>query len=121
MRKFKTKWFAKWAKKSKIEDIALNSAISDHFDGKSTNSLGGGLHKVRVARDGQGKSGGYRTLLAYENEGHLFFIYAFAKNEKDNISKLELETYKRIGQALLSLDEKQLNTAIKESIIFEFE
>ncbi len=53
-------------------------------------SLGGGLRKVRVARRGGGKSGGYRVLHFYRApDMPLFLLTVFAKNEKANISRSE--------------------------------
>ena len=47
--------------------------------------LGGGIIKQRVARQGQGRSGGYRTLIAYRFGDFAVFLFGFAKNELDNI------------------------------------
>ena len=53
-------------------------------------SLGGGLCKVRIAREGGGKSGGYRTIYVFGGlEMPIFLLTVFAKNEKDNLSKSE--------------------------------
>jgi len=53
-------------------------------------SLGGGLRKVRWARQGGGKSGGYRVLHFYRApDMPLFLLTLFAKNEKANISSRE--------------------------------
>lgn len=53
-------------------------------------SLGGGLRKVRVARHGGGKSGGYRVLYFYRPPDiPLFLLTVFAKNEMANISRSE--------------------------------
>lgn len=53
-------------------------------------SLGGGLRKLRVARKGGGKSGGYRVLHFYRtDEMPLFLLTVFAKNEQANISVME--------------------------------
>lgn len=53
-------------------------------------SLGGGLRKLRVARKGSGKSGGYRVLHFYRaDDMPLFLLSAFAKNEQANISAVE--------------------------------
>ena len=53
-------------------------------------ALGGGLRKVRVARPGGGKSGGYRVLHFYrQDEIPIFLLTVFAKNERANISKAE--------------------------------
>ncbi len=53
-------------------------------------SLGGGLWKLRVAREGAEKSGGFRTLHFYRRDDMpLFLLTVFAKNEKANISASE--------------------------------
>lgn len=53
-------------------------------------SLGGGLRKVRIPREGSGKSGGFRTIYVFGG-AHMpiFLITVFAKNEKANLSKTE--------------------------------
>jgi hypothetical protein len=47
--------------------------------------LGGGLIKQRIARAGKGRSGGYRTIIAYRRAGRAVFLLGFAKSERDNI------------------------------------
>ncbi|MDZ4759806.1 MAG: type II toxin-antitoxin system RelE/ParE family toxin, partial [Alphaproteobacteria bacterium] len=37
--------------------------------------LGGGLLKKRIARPGQGKSGGFRTLVATNKGSKWFFVF----------------------------------------------
>lgn len=64
-------------------------------------SLGGGLRKVRIPRDGAGKSGGFRTFYVFGGRHMpIFLVTVFAKNEKDNLSKAEqaaaVELSKRI-------------------------
>jgi hypothetical protein len=53
-------------------------------------ALGGGLYKMRLARPGGGKSGGWRVLHFFRNEGMpVFLLSVFGKNEKANISAAE--------------------------------
>lgn len=54
-------------------------------------SLGGGLRKVRFAREGGGKSGGFRSVHYYQAERDLpvFLMTVFAKNDKANLTKTE--------------------------------
>lgn len=53
-------------------------------------SLGGGLRKVRIPREGGGKSGGYRTIYVFGGTHMpIFLVTVFAKNEKDNLTKAE--------------------------------
>jgi len=52
--------------------------------------LGGGLRKVRIARRGGGKSGGFRVLHFYREEGlPVFLLTVFAKNERANVTAKE--------------------------------
>ena len=48
--------------------------------GRVDADLGGNLIKQRVARQGQGKSGGYRVLIAYRTEAFSVLITAYVKN-----------------------------------------
>jgi hypothetical protein len=53
-------------------------------------SLGGGLRKLRFARSGGGKSGGYRVIHFYQRRDMpLFLLTVFGKNEQANISAAE--------------------------------
>ncbi len=50
----------------------------------------GGARKVRFARKGQGKSGGYRTVHYYGGEDVPVFLLALIdKGERDNLTKAE--------------------------------
>jgi hypothetical protein len=50
----------------------------------------GGFRKVRVARSGMGKRGGARVVYILRNENFpIFLIAAYAKNEKENLTKQE--------------------------------
>ena len=81
--------------------------------------LGGGIIKQRVARTGQGRSGGYRILIAYRFGKRAVFLYGFAKSERDNIEADDLETLKEIGAAWLEAKKERLEYVIKEGILKE--
>jgi hypothetical protein len=63
--------------------------------------LGGGIIKQRVARPGQGRSRGYRTLLAYRAGDLAVFLYGFAKSDRENIEDDELQALRDIAAAWL--------------------
>lgn len=53
-------------------------------------SLGGGIRKMRVARQGRGKSGGARVVFLFAGENlPVFLLTVFAKNEKADLSPRE--------------------------------
>ena len=73
--------------------------------------LGGGLLKKRIARPGQGKSGGYRTLVATNKRGRWFFVFGFPKDVRSNIDEDEEEALKKLASHLLLLPPPALITA----------
>jgi hypothetical protein len=114
LRVFKTKDFARFARKEKIEDAALCEAIARADRGLIDAALGGDLIKQRVPRKGQGRSGGFRTLLAYRHEHRAVFLHGFPKNALDNLDDDELEGLKQAAAAFIKLDEKTVAKALKD-------
>lgn len=80
---------------------------------------GGHVVKKRVGLGGRGKSGGVRTILAFQVKGKAFFLYGFAKNQRDNISDKELQGLKLMAANLLAYDSKALDRAIKAQELVE--
>jgi hypothetical protein len=81
--------------------------------------LGGNIIKQRVARTGQGRSGGYRMLVVYQVGHRAVFLYGFAKSERENIDADELLTLREIGGAWLAADPRRIAQAIKEGALQE--
>lgn len=121
VKKLKTKWFTKWARKNDIADKHLNEAVKNIESELSTANLGANIYKVRLSRKGSGKSGGFRTILVFKASERAVFLYGFAKNEQDNISKTELAMFKKLGKDLLLLNQQELITAIKSNALQEIE
>ena len=121
MNRLLTKWFRKWAKKIKLSNQSLLDSINDLETGLSTVDLGGHLFKVRVKSKHSGKSSGYRTLIVFKAEYRAIFLYGFRKNEKSNISKSELQYFKKLASDLLALDSNQLAKAISTNVLFNLE
>ena len=68
-----------------------------------------GLLKKRMARPGQGKRGGVRTLVA-TNKG-IRWIFVFPKNKRRNIDKDKEAALKKLAEQLLSLTAQALGQA----------
>jgi hypothetical protein len=77
------------------------------------------LLKKRVARAGQGKSGGFRTLVATNKGSRWFFMYGFTKNQRSNIDKDEEEALKKLAVQFLSLTEYALGKAEQSGELVE--
>src|SRR5438477_8243947 len=98
----------RFAKKAGIGDELLCEAIRNAERGLIAADLGGGVIEQRIARPGQGKSGGFRTLIVFRAGARAFFVHGFAKNEKDNIGKDELVALKKLASELLAYDHEAL-------------
>lgn len=119
MRIFKYRIFRQWAKKEEISDSALKKAIDDIECGLFDANLGSGLYKQRIARKGQGKRGGYRTILAFKERDRSVFMYGYAKNDRANISDKEEEVYKKLAAYYLEITDNKLDILIKNGELFE--
>ena len=106
-----TKEFARFARKAGLIDAKLLQAAQDVAAGHYDADLGGGVFKQRVAREGGGKSGGFRTIILFRVGSHSFFAHGFAKSDKANVSAKELKALKRLADVLLGFSEEQLEAA----------
>jgi len=113
MRIFKNAWFERFARKQKIPDAVLRDAIRRAEQGLIDADLGGGVIKQRVARPGQGRSGGYRTLIVYRQAQRAFFVYGFAKSQQANIGDEEDAAFKQAAGYVLELTDEQLAALIQ--------
>lgn len=106
-----TKEFARFARKVRLANAKLLQAAQDVAAGHYDADLGGGVFKQRVAREGGGKSGGFRTIILFRVGSHSFFAHGFAKSDKANVSAKELKALKRLADLLLGYSEEQLVVA----------
>ena len=120
MKVLKSKWFDKWAKKTKIADDNLMYAI-DNLNPATAVDLGVGLYKLRIPRSGQGKSGGFRTLIIYRKDDLALFMFGFAKNEKDNISAADLTDLKKQAKYILGFSKEQVNNLVDTGTLIKVE
>ena len=119
MDKLVTKWFSKWSRKAGLTNSAILEALVDLENGLSVANLGKNLFKLRVKREGQGKSSGYRTIVVFRKEKIAVFLYGFAKNERGNISNKELLYFQKLGNDLLKLSSSQLKKAVEKEVLFD--
>jgi hypothetical protein len=119
LRIFKTKMFARFARRERISDASLCEAVRRAELGLLDAQLGGGVIKQRVARPGQGRSGGYRVLIAYRPLTLSVFLYGFAKSERDNVDDDELATLRDIAKGWFQADVNTLTRAIADGLIQE--
>lgn len=112
MQVYKTRWFARFARREEISDKHLYEVIERAERDLIDANLGGGLIKQRVARPGKGKSGGYRVIVAYRSGQRAVFLFGFAKSERENISKDELEFLRELARNWLAASAERLREEI---------
>ena len=119
MRAFKTKSFARWARKAGVTDKSLLEAASEMETGLVEARLGGSLFKKRLARPGSGKSMSFRVIAAGAPRQRWVFLNGFGKNERDDIDVDELRALKQIATVLLTMAPIQIEHALKAGELVE--
>ena len=104
MRVFMTKSFRRFQRKERIADAALCEAVRRAERRLVDADLGHGLIKQRVARLGEGRRGGFRTVIAYRVGDRAVFLFGFAKSNQANLSRDDERDLKDYGALLLALD-----------------
>lgn len=112
MRVFSVKAFERFRRREKLSNELLRNTIDRIDAGLVDADLGGGLIKQRVARAGQGKSGGYRTLVAVRKGQRAVYLLGFAKNERSNLKQNELFDLRMLATLWLDLSDEQIQQAI---------
>jgi hypothetical protein len=108
VRVFKTTAFAKFTRKKKIKDVLLCEAVERAERGLIDADLGEGLIKQRIPRPNEGRSGGYRAIIAYQVGDLTLFIYGFSKNDKENIDAAELKDLHELANLVFKTDDDKI-------------
>ncbi len=119
MQTFKTKAFARFANREGLVDAALCDAVRRAQKGLIDADLGGGVIKQRIARKGGGRSGGFRTIVAFRRDKLAFFVYGFAKSDRANLRRDELATFRLLADEYLALNRDGLAAAQAVGAIIE--
>jgi hypothetical protein len=106
-------------RKFRIDDERLCDAASRAERGLINADLHAGLIKQRIARPGQGKSGGWRALAAFRPSHRCVFLYVFAKNERDNIEDDELAHWHKVAKAYLEMSAARVEDQIEHDELRE--
>ena len=118
---YKTKTFARYARGEGISDSSLAEAVERAGRGLVDADLGGGLIKQRVARRGQGRSGGYRMMIAFRDKDFAVFLFGFAKSDEANVDDRTLKTLFTLAAAWLAADAAKIGKAVEQKELTEIE
>jgi hypothetical protein len=94
--------------------------LADQLEaGQADANFGGDVYKIRIARPGEGKSGGYRVIVFFKSKDKTFFVYGFAKSDRDNIDRKEKSDYKELAKKYLNLSDEMIERAVKSGKFIE--
>ena len=119
MRIFKNKWFQRFSSTEDIGDATLCKAVDDAERGLVDADLGGGVIKQRIARKGEGGSGGFRSIIFYRQSERAFFVFGFAKSRTENIRRDELRAFKKLAKEMLALSDSEIEAMKKTRALTE--
>jgi hypothetical protein len=77
------------------------------------------LYKIRGAKEGKGKSGGFRSLFFWKRDALIVFCLLFTKNEKENIGPCAYKTLKILSGIYENLTEDEIKKQIESKELME--
>ena len=124
MKHLKIKKFCTEAKKCNLDDNDLIETINEFIklnrEDQLKFSLGAGLFKLRIAtKTGRGKSAGSRSVLAFQKNNGVFWLHLFSKNDKENITSLELKKLKQLSSIMIHLSDTEVEKLINIGELYE--
>jgi hypothetical protein len=96
----------------KFNAFARDERIREADQGLINAKLRGCLVKLRIARQGEGRSGGYRAIAAFQSRAKAFYRLGYPKNVRDDLSDNEVKYLDEAGRLLLALDDAALSALI---------
>jgi len=117
----KTKAFARFARKAGIGDADLWETACAVNAGAIDADLGGGVIKQRIARTGQGKSGGFRSIILFRRRSRAVFAYGFEKKDRANIDAKELEAFRELAAVILGYSDAELAQRVRNGALMEIQ
>jgi hypothetical protein len=111
-RTFKTEWFAKAAIKADISDADLCKAIEQVRLGQCKD-LGGGVFKKRLNENR------HRSIIIAKGGKIWVYSFLFAKRDRENITKKELENFRKIADTYAKITENEIELALENEILVE--
>nr|WP_252365035.1 type II toxin-antitoxin system RelE/ParE family toxin [Sphingobium yanoikuyae] len=118
---FKNRWFERFARKERLDDEALRDAVRRADSGLIDADLGGGVIKQRIARHGQGKSGGYRTLILFRQNDRAVFAFGFVKSAQANISNADLALLRQAATEALGWASEDMDKLVASGAMVEID
>ncbi len=75
--------------------------------------------KYRIARPGEGTSGGGRAIVAVQRRERIFLMFGFEKKDLANIKPDELKDFRKAAKAYIALSKDALTKLVKLKTLTE--
>jgi hypothetical protein len=115
LRVFATKPFMRFAESFGANTETLWACVQNECDA----DLGGGVFKYRLARAGEGSSGGGRAIVAMRAGERVVMMFGFEKKDLPNIKRDELREFRKAAKVYLSITENQVADLLKIKTLVE--
>lgn len=114
MRIFKTKEFARLARKAKLTDGDLRGVIRRVEAGQIDARIGKFLIKQRVASESRGKAKAFRTIICHVVGTRAVFLDLFSKKDTASLTVIETETYKDAAKEIAALSDEIVDRLVDQ-------
>ncbi len=118
---YKSKPFARFARKARITDADLWKTAQLANDGAIDANLGGGVIKQRIARAGEGKSGGSRSIILFKKNDRAIYVHGFEKKDRSNIGPDELEAFRKYAEVYFGYTNAEMKQLMEDGAFFQVE
>ena len=118
---YKGKPFARFARRAGISDADLWNAAQLANQGVVDADLGGGVIKQRIARAGEGKSGGSRAIILFKKDDRAVFVYGFEKKDLAHITVKNLVAFRKLADAILGCTDFEMAQRVEIGLYFKVE
>lgn len=111
-RVFKTRWFAKVARKALIRDDELCEAIVEVMKGQA-DDLGGGVFKKRLNKNM------HRGIVLARGRTYWVYVYLFAKKDRENIDNDELDAFRDLADVYAAKSDEDITKELAAKELVE--
>jgi hypothetical protein len=118
---YKGKAFVRFAKKARMTDADLWQAAQRANDGRIDADLGGGVIKQRIARTGEGKSGGSRSIILFNKNNRAVYVYGFEKKDAANIDRRDQEAFRELAEVVPGYTDVAMEQRVNDGALFRVE
>lgn len=116
---YKSKPFARFARKARITDSDLWKTTQFANEGVIDADLGGEVIKQRIARSGEGKSGGSRSIILFRKNDRAVYVHGFEKKDVANIRPDELEAFRKYAEVYLGYTKAEMAQFVEDGVLFQ--